>query len=133
MSRLFFVYRPLSLKFLSKKFFGYLCVKKNMDLIIDGSLTAPPSQVYCFRDISLYVKCFLDRNIFVECKKDEIDLYWYWLKRNNAYDFVDGMVRSGEVIGFKIGPKRKSNLKIESIDYYNQSFVLKNISKMLRI
>lgn len=55
-----------------------------MDLIIDGSLTAPPSQVYCFRDISLYVKCFLDKKIFIECEKDEIDLYWYWLKKNNA-------------------------------------------------
>ena len=104
-----------------------------MDLIVDGTLTAPPSQVCCFRDITLYVKCFLHKRVFIECKKDEIDLYWHWLKNNNAYDFVDGIVKSDEVIGFKIGPRRRSNLKIEAIDYYNQSFVLKNISQMLKI
>lgn len=103
-----------------------------MDLIIDGSLTAPPSQVYCFRDISLYTKCFLNKNVFVECCEKEIDLYWSWLKQNNSYDFVDAMVNCDEVNGFKVGPHKKSNLQIELINYNNQSFVLKKISAILK-
>ena len=109
-----------------------MSVKKNMDLIIDGSLTAPPSQVYCFRDISLYAKCFLNKNVFVECCEKEIDLYWSWLKQNNSYDFVDAMVSRDEVQGFYIGPRRKSNLQIELINYNNQSFVLRKILNRLK-
>ena len=104
-----------------------------MDLIIHGSLTAPPSQVYCFRDISLYAKCFLNSDVFVECSEDKIDEYWYWLKNNNSYDFVDGMIYTNEIYGFKVGPKRKSNLKIKSIDYFNQQFILKILSKTFGI
>tara|TARA_B100001094_G_scaffold333097_1_gene408553 strand:+ start:2424 stop:2738 length:315 start_codon:yes stop_codon:yes gene_type:complete len=104
-----------------------------MDLIIHGSLTIPPSQVYCFRDISLYAKCFLNSQVFVECNKNEIDEYWYWLKDNNSYDFVDGMLRTNEIHGFKVGPKERSNLKIQSIDHFNQQFILKILSKTFRI
>lgn len=104
-----------------------------MNLIIHGSLTIPPSQVYCFRDVSLYAKCFLNSQVFVECNKNEIDEYWYWLKDNNSYDFVDGMLRTNEVHGFKVGPKERSNLKIQSIDHFNQQFILKILSKTFRI
>lgn len=109
-----------------------MSVKKNMDLIIDGILTTPPSQVYCFRDVSLYIKCFLNKNLLIECGEDEIDLYWSWLKKNNSYDFVDAIVRRDEVEGFYIGPRRKSNLKIEFINYNNQSFVLRKIFKRIK-
>lgn len=104
-----------------------------MNLIIHGSLTIPPSQVYCFRDVSLYAKCFLNSQVFVECNKNEIDEYWYWLKDNNSYDFVDGMLRTNEIHGFKVGPKKRSNLKIQSIDHFNQQFILKILSKTFRI
>ena len=104
-----------------------------MDLIIHGSLTTPPSQIYCFRDISLYAKCFLKSEVYVECHKDKIDEYWYWLKENNAYDFVDGMIKTNEIYGFKVGPKNRSNLKVQCIDHFNQSFILKILSKTFRI
>jgi len=42
-------------------------------LIISSKLTAPPSEVALFRDITLYSSVFLEKKVLLECKKCEID------------------------------------------------------------
>lgn len=102
-----------------------------MNLIIDGDLTAPPSSISCFRDVSLYAKCFLNLNVLVECEKDLIDFYWYWLKDNASYDFVDAMIYINEESGFKIACDG-GNFNVRKIDYENEWDIIRKIEAVFK-
>jgi hypothetical protein len=74
--------------------------------VIDGELTAPPSSIHCFRDVTLFVKTFSEMSyILVRTEKETVDFYYKWLKNNHAYDHVDGILtmqehEPGIVVGF---------------------------------
>ena len=72
-----------------------------MNLIIDASLSEPPSEVSVFRDVTLYSNVFLNYNILIECDTDMKDLYDYWLKIRGAFDFVDDFVVYDEENGLQ--------------------------------
>jgi hypothetical protein len=73
-----------------------------MNLIISGELTIPPGEVRAFRTLTLYATTFKHLDCLVECKKEEIDLYYHWLKNNRSYDFVKSIVTIDEEKGIKI-------------------------------
>ncbi len=94
-----------------------------MLIIIDANLSAPPSKVTCFRDITLYSSVFLDSEIVIECEDEWKDTYWYWLKRNFAFDYVEDIVRPFTEHGITIRVK-KGNITIERIDYNTLDYVI---------
>lgn len=73
-----------------------------MIILIEGVLSEPPSSVYCFRDLTLYADIFLGADVIVECEKEHKDIYWEWLKRRCAMDFVQDILSFGEEKGLKI-------------------------------
>tara|TARA_B100000676_G_C18030843_1_gene818588 strand:- start:503 stop:817 length:315 start_codon:yes stop_codon:yes gene_type:complete len=77
-----------------------------VNVIIDADLTNPPSEVAVFRDITMYSKVFLNYDVLLECVSDMKDVYWYWLKRRGAFDFVDDFVTFDEERGISIRPKK---------------------------
>lgn len=77
-----------------------------MNLIIDAELTNPPTEISVFRDITLYSKTFLNYDILLECDAGDRDIYYYWLKKRGAFDFIDDFVSIGEESGITI---RSSN------------------------
>ena len=97
-------------------------------LIIDAELTEPPSEVYLFRDITLYSTCFLDAKVLVECEKKYRDYYYKWLKNNNAYDFVYDFIKPRTEYGVSIRTQ-KANIICEKIDYNNFHLILQQINK----
>jgi len=94
-----------------------------MLVIIDAELSVPPSSVSCFRDVTLYSNCFLKADVLMECPQDDKDLYWKWLKRKGAFDFIKDIVRPHEEHGFLIKEKR-GNLSIDRIIESNLNFIL---------
>ena len=80
----------------------------NGNLIIEAGLTEPPSEVSVFRDVTLYSKIFLSLYVLLECDQDMKDMYWYWLKRRGAYDFIDEILTPGEELGITIRNGRGS-------------------------
>jgi len=68
-------------------------------LIIDATLTEPPSEVSVFRDVTLYSNLYLNYEILLECNNDAKDLYWYWLKNRGAFDFVEDFVEKNQENG----------------------------------
>ena len=97
-------------------------------LIIDAELTEPPSQVYLFRDITLYSSCFLNFEVLVECEKKYRDYYYKWLKNNNAYDFVYDFIKPKTENGISIRTKR-GNITVESINYNNLNEIISKIQR----
>ena len=90
-----------------------------MNLIIECALTEPPSNISCFRDVTLYGKTFVFEDILIICKKGTRSIYWEWLKRHGAHDFVSDLLRyDEEVNGFLLHTK-KGNLVTDKIDHFN--------------
>ena len=94
-----------------------------MKIIIRGELSEPPSSISCFRDVTLYTACFLDADVLLESPYDMRDIYYKWLKRHGAYDFIEEIVRKNEEYGFRIGPE-KTNFLIDRIIPENLSIVI---------
>ncbi len=99
-----------------------------MNLLIDGKLTLPPSEVSCFRDVTLYGSIFGDFNILIDSDQIKNDLVWMWLKQNSAHDFVDYILSSRESeAGIRMSNKRGCNICVTSITADNLSFIISRL------
>ena len=102
-----------------------------MKLLIDASLSEPPSSKACFRDVTLYANCFLKYDILVECEEIMIDEYWSGMKKNYLLDFVEEILKKNEETGISIRPSGGTiNTKIlNEFNYLEVINKLKIISK----
>lgn len=100
-----------------------------MNLIIQAPLSEPPSEISCFRDLTLYGKMFIFDDILIECKSGTRSLYWKWLKRHGAHDFVSQLVNEEEkVVGFKIATMQ-GNYIIDRICCENLPTIIATLNK----
>ena len=95
-----------------------------MLLILDAELSDPPSSRTCFRDVTLYASIFTNADILVECEDETLDVYWKWLKGGGAMDFVDQLIRLGEVRGFSIRRNKRANVRLDRLDEVSLSTVV---------
>ena len=100
-----------------------------MTLIIEATLSVPPSSVHCFRDVSLYASTFKESDVLVSCEDKVKDIYWRWLKRYGAMDFIEQIIRYKEEPGFIIGEKR-GNLALDRLDEFSLQNVIGVINGM---
>ena len=101
-----------------------------MILIIESCLTEPPSEIACFRDVTLYGKIIFD-DILLECKPGTRALYWNWLKSHGAHDFISQLILdSEEQGGYTIKTTRGANYKTDRINYENLSDIIYKIKKL---
>ena len=87
-----------------------------MLIILDAELSDPPSSRTCFRDVTLYASIFIEADIVVECSPWMVDPYWKWLKEGGAMDFVEDIVKFGEVYGYSIRRKYGGNLNLDRLN-----------------
>ena len=98
-----------------------------MNLIIDSYLCEPPSEISCFRDVTLYGKTFIFEDVLLKCEKGTRSSYWKWLKRHGAHDFISQLIIDNErEHGFSI-TKRGGNLNIDRIDVFNLNFIISSL------
>ena len=77
-----------------------------MNLLIEASLSEPPSEVSCFRDVTLYAKTFIFDDVLLVCESGTRSFYWEWLKRHGAHDYISYLAKAEEDInGLSIHPK----------------------------
>lgn len=87
-----------------------------MNLIISCELTAPPSEIGAFRNLTHYATVFKKMDCLVEAEPDEVDFYYTWLKRNYAYDFVKQFVKKREVSGIRLNYDRIQRLTFNNLN-----------------
>jgi len=101
-----------------------------MNLIIESSLCEPPSEVACFRDVTLYGKTFIFEDILLKCRYGTRSIYWNWLKMHGAHDFISELIRDHEKEhGFTISNKQ-GNLNIDRITSFNLNFVISILNSL---
>ena len=96
-----------------------------MKLIIESCLSEPPSEISCFRDITLYAKTFCFEDILLECPPGTRSMYWNWLKRCGAHDFVSYLIKSTEIErGYTIKTTKPANIVIDRISNDNLDYLV---------
>ena len=95
-----------------------------MNLIIGASLSEPPSEVTCFRDVTLYAKTFIFEDILLYCPYGTRSFYWKWLKNHGAHDFISELIREHErESGFSINTSYP-NLTVRKVTASNLNFII---------
>lgn len=73
-----------------------------MLLGIAADLSAPPSSPSVFRDTCLYAHTFKQYDVVAISQAEMIDLYARWFRQYGLFDFVDDIVRPGEIVRFDV-------------------------------
>ena len=103
-----------------------------MVIMYDSMLTEPPSSVYCFRDITLYVQVFLEKDNILVCPKGTRTMYWEWIKKYGAQDFIAELITDKEVeYGLSIGENKSIDINI--LNEFNYGNVINIIRERLFI
>ena len=100
-----------------------------MVVIIDAELSDPPSSRTCFRDVTLYASIFAKADVLVECERKTIDIYWKWLKRGGAMDFVAQIIKLGEEQGFTIRRGKTANINLNRLDEVTLNRVISSLRR----
>ena len=100
-----------------------------MNLIIDSSLCEPPSEISCFRDVTLYGKIFIFEDILVQCPQGTRSMYWDWLKRHGAHDFISQLLREDEEESGVSVRCSRGNLTVDRITAANLSWIISSLNR----
>jgi hypothetical protein len=99
-------------------------------IIIDSILSEPPSEIYCFRDLTLYSKVYCFEDVLIQCPVGTRTFYWNWLKRYGAHDFISQLITNNEKeLGFSVGRGNRYNLSIDRLCSQNLNQVISFISR----
>ena len=99
-----------------------------MLLIIDSCLCEPPSEIACFRDVTLYAKSFVFDSVLLRCPPGTRSMYWEWLKGYGAHDFVDYLIRASEKErGYILSDSPPANIVVDRISCENLSYLVSRL------
>lgn len=97
-----------------------------MNLVIDGNLVYPPSELSCIRDITLYSAMYSDMTVIVQIWPELKDDVWRRLKAAGAMDFVYE-ITDPQVEGIVISDARRSNIMVNQITCDNLHSILNRL------
>lgn len=97
-----------------------------MNLIIRDELLEPPTDLYSFRDVTLFATVFLKLDVVVETENK--DGYWNFLRKRACHDFVKAMVAYDEERGFRMSTSN-ANLIVGAICPENLQFILSSLPR----
>lgn len=100
-----------------------------MVVIYSSNLTEPPSSVHCFRDVTLYAKVFLNFNNILQCPRGTRSMYWKWIKKYGAHDFVEDLILEEENQSGLLVSQSNANIQIDSINELNYGFLINTLKR----
>ena len=113
--------------------FFIFSVKKCVNLIIEASLSEPPSEISCFRDVTLYGKSFVFEDVVLSCEKGTRSIYWNWLKSHGAHDFISYLALETESIDGVLMHSEKGDFTIDRITSFNLNKIISYLQSFRRL
>ena len=98
-----------------------------MNLVIDGNLTYPPSEISCVRDITLFSVTWTPFTVLVEIEPQYKDHLWQHLKSFGAWDYFEDIVEPRKECGLILSDKPKSNIHVNYIRCENLPFIIERL------
>ena len=101
----------------------------DVQLIIESFLTEPPSEISCFRDVTLYAKTYIFEDVLLLCPLGTRGVYWNWIKKHGAHDFISQLITEYEKEpGYKIGIAPGSNFITDRITCDNLNQIINSLT-----
>lgn len=95
-----------------------------MNLIIDCSLSEPPSEISCFRDVTLFGKTYYFEDVLLTCPKGTRSTYWSWLKSKGAHDYITYLITYSDIEeGYLMHPQ-EGDIVVEQINAFNLNHII---------
>ena len=102
-----------------------------MNLIIESCLSEPPSEISCFRDITLYASTYVFDDVLLECPSGTRTMYWEWLKAYGAHDFISYLIRNtDQEQGYTIKTANDANITVDRIDVGNLNDIILRLNSL---
>ena len=98
-----------------------------MVIIFDCELTEPPSSIHCFRDVTLFSKIFLNADNLIKCPEGARSMYWRWIKRYGAHDFVEQLLKVGESQSGLTVARKRANITVDVISEFNYGVIINRL------
>lgn len=95
-----------------------------MNILLDGNLIFPPSEIMCVRDVTLYSTIWGRFTVLVEIEKTYTDQVWKRMKSRGAFDYVEDIVDVNEEHGLIISDRKRSNIRVSKICCENLSSII---------
>ena len=96
-------------------------------LIVDGHLTFPPTEVSCFRDVTLYAQVFRSLDVLIQIEPQHVDTCYHYLKSCGALDYVRDFVSPGETHGLRLSNNAPCDILARKIWAGNLNRILGSI------
>ena len=103
-----------------------------MNLIIDCSLSEPPSEISCFRDVTLFGKTYCFDDILLSCPKGTRSTYWSWLKSYGAHDYITYLILHHEVESGILMHPQDGDIIVDKITSFNLNKIISVLNKLRR-
>ena len=100
-----------------------------MNLIIDCSLSEPPSEILPFRDVTLFSKTYCFEDVLLTCPKGTRSLYWQWLKSSGAHDYISYLLTYQEFEPGILMHPNDGDIKVEYIKNFNLHHIINILKK----
>jgi len=98
-----------------------------MNLLIDASLSEPPTESLYFRYVTLVASENLNLNCLIEAEQTMKDLYYKYLLKQGLMDYIEAIVTPIEhVTGLRLGPtvNKAPAIKLKSIQSNSVIYLL---------
>jgi len=103
-----------------------------VNLIIDCSLSEPPSEISTFRDVTLFGKTYCFDDILLCCPKGTRSTYWDWLKTHGAHDYITYLIRHHEPESGILMHPEEGDIVIDKITCFNLNYIISVLNKFRR-
>lgn len=101
-------------------------------LIINGHLMFPPSEVSCFRDITLYAHVFVKIPVLVQVEPEHVDTCYHYMKHTGSYDYVQDIVLPNQEHGVMLSDKPPHDIRARRIWAGNLNRLVTEIQNRLK-
>lgn len=92
----------------------------------------PPSEVSCFRDITLYAHVFVETPVLVQVEPEHVDTCYHYMKHTGSFDYVQDIVLPDQERGVMLSNTPPHDIRARRIWAGNLNRLVAEIQNRLK-
>lgn len=99
-------------------------------LIINGNLIFPPSEVSCFRDITLYTHIYTNLPVLVQIESQHVDACYSYMRQTGSFDYVQDIITPDQETGMLLSDDAPCDIRARKFWAGNMQRIVQQIRDM---